>query len=149
MWDDPTFRVAVYASLTAVSTALVGAVGYVSKKAVSGCTYYVGKLWDLAERLANKHISFVDSMSAEQQNQTKMLTAIGEDTRAIGKAMAKMGSDPLRTLEVVKEQMIADLMEQMATMGKECRYEEADMVVTEKIRRKKKRTPNDERTSGE
>lgn len=88
-------------------TALVAAIGYVAKATVRGGTYYAGKVWDLLERLAGKHLEFVDKVVElqhaqveEQQKQSKQLAQLCETTGETAKKFARWDSDPAAICQI-------------------------------------------------
>ncbi len=126
MFDDPTIHASIIASIVAVTTALVGGIGWVSKHLVTGTTYYVGLAWAMLEKMATGHLTFIDKMSIEQTRQSTSLSNIEVSTANTSKSLSRMGSDPLKTIEEVKSAMVKELMEALAKQGG-CKYQGSEL----------------------
>lgn len=129
-------------SVLAVATTLCGAIGWISKSLVRGGTYYAGKVWELLEKAADKHFSFVENTASEQsrqtknlEEQTKILSRIEGYTAKTSDAMGKFGSDPSKVFAAMKEDMIQELLKAVHSSGRDCKYDEAKKVVEHRLSR--------------
>jgi len=123
--DDLFSDGTVKAALIAMMTAVVTAIAWLSKRAVSGCTHYAGKLWGLLEVAAGKHFTFIDATVIEQGKQTVALEGLNE------KIETKFGSDPFGKLNRMKEEFKRELVAEIQTAFPACSYDRAEMIVEE------------------
>lgn len=102
--------------------AIGAAVGFLARKLWIGASYYADKVWQLAERSANKHFEFVDGISSSMMEQNELLSEIKVETSRAANVIDTLGSDPTG---VIKIQELIDLIKAQAPFA--CKYSDEEL----------------------
>lgn len=117
---------------------ILASLGVLGRKVWSGTAYYLHEGWLLLNKLADKHISFVDTVQFEQTKQTELLGQIAQTTSKTAAKIEKWDSDPLKHMEEKKDQWIEEAINKVIAKAREhgwtCTYEKAEAIVAGKLK---------------
>lgn len=126
----------VIPAIGTMAAAFAGGCWYVSKSLVRGTTYYAAKVWALLEMAANKHFQFINDTSTALNTQTECLEKIKASSESSCDALSKMGSDPMKRMEEMRDEIVDKVMEAVELRGFKCEFKEAEKVVEAHMRKK-------------
>lgn len=121
--------------LVTVVTSFIAACGWIGKKIHEG-VIWAGKM---GERIAEGHLNFIDSMSAEQTKQTSLLKDLKDVAVESNEKISKWGTSTFQ--EQIADRVYTKMKAELEERG--CKLSDSEVRILVDTHRKRKATNND------
>lgn len=101
--------------------ALITTMSVLGRKIWVGIAHYAEKGWNLIDRIAHKHMEFIDNLSAQLGRQTQLLEEIKQGTDDTVTRLDNLGSDPTGAVR------IQALIDELKKQPDFCRYSHEEL----------------------